>query len=339
MVQIAAAITACARIHMYKYICREDCYYTDTDSAILGSPLPEDEISMELGKLKLEHFVKEGIFLGPKLYGLDVDGEYIVKHKGLGKHLVDYEWFKSQYADLSRTMHLTVERNFNINWHTLEIERKEKHVTLGTKMGTKRDPILDNNNVWVNTQPKDVMDFGGHGDTILKYELMQIDSLMKIHTYEERVSNKEELLKNIEEKDELIDRLNKIIKKMEDLLGKKDEQIECLVNMNVGLNARIESLIEMNAGLNARIESLIEMNAGMNARIESLIEMNAGMNARIDSMNARIDSLIENELARKAPIQQPKFTPPTHGYKMKSDKKLRREQRRRNKHSKKASPP
>jgi hypothetical protein len=357
-VQIAAAITACARIHMYKYIGREDCYYTDTDSAILGSPLPEDEISMELGKLKLEHFVKEGIFLGPKLYGLDTDGEYIVKHKGLGKHLVDYEWFKSQYADLSRTMALTVERNFNINWRTLEIEKTLKRVTLGTKMGSKRDSIFDNNKVWVNTQPKDIMDFGGHGDTILKHELMHMDNL--INASKERVDNKEEPLKKDEEKDELM-------KNMEDQLRKKDEQIEYLVKTNESFNARmdsmsarLESLIEMNARKDEQIEFLVKMNEGFNARfarLESLIEnelarkapiqqpdspMNEGINARF----ARLESLIENELARKAPIQQPdspKFTPstgsPRHGYKMKSDKKLRREQRRRNKHSKKAPPP
>lgn len=35
-VQLAAAITACARIHMYPYISRPDCYYTDTDSIVLG---------------------------------------------------------------------------------------------------------------------------------------------------------------------------------------------------------------------------------------------------------------------------------------------------------------
>ncbi|KAF3775299.1 DNA polymerase [Nymphaea thermarum] len=44
-VQLAAAITACARIHMYPYISRPDCYYTDTDSIVLGSPLPDDLIS------------------------------------------------------------------------------------------------------------------------------------------------------------------------------------------------------------------------------------------------------------------------------------------------------
>ena len=31
-VQLAAAITASARIYMYPDISREDCYYTDTDS-------------------------------------------------------------------------------------------------------------------------------------------------------------------------------------------------------------------------------------------------------------------------------------------------------------------
>lgn len=54
-VHIAAAITASARIHMFKYISRQDCYYTDTDSIVIGEPLPDEEVSStELGKLKLE---------------------------------------------------------------------------------------------------------------------------------------------------------------------------------------------------------------------------------------------------------------------------------------------
>lgn len=40
-VQISAAITANARIHMYPYISREDCYYTDTDSVFLKNPLTD----------------------------------------------------------------------------------------------------------------------------------------------------------------------------------------------------------------------------------------------------------------------------------------------------------
>ncbi|GLJ46003.1 hypothetical protein SUGI_0968890 [Cryptomeria japonica] len=102
-VQLAAAIIAHSRIHMYKYISRPDCYYTDTDSTILGSPLPDDDVSpFELGKLKIEHFVKKGIFLAPKSYTLITEeaGD-IIKHKGPAKDLVNVDWFESQYADLS----------------------------------------------------------------------------------------------------------------------------------------------------------------------------------------------------------------------------------------------
>ncbi|NP_064103.1 orf135 (mitochondrion) [Beta vulgaris subsp. vulgaris] len=59
-VQLSTAITACARIHMYKYISRDDCYYTDTDSIVLSNPLPEDDVSSsELGKFKLEDQIKK----------------------------------------------------------------------------------------------------------------------------------------------------------------------------------------------------------------------------------------------------------------------------------------
>ena len=171
-VQLAAAITACARIHMYQYISRPDCYYTDTDSAVLGSPLPEEEISSELGKFKLEHFVKKGIFLAPKSYMLVTDDDCdIIKHKGPAKGLVNSEWFESQYADLSRTERITVESNFRIDWHTA---KKDFQISLGIKAGTKRDPVYDENNVWVDTQPKEVIDFGGEESTILKYSLNEL---------------------------------------------------------------------------------------------------------------------------------------------------------------------
>ncbi|MCD9640388.1 hypothetical protein HAX54_025675 [Datura stramonium] len=39
-VQMAAAITGYTRIHLYPYIARDNCYYTDTDSVVLGHPLP-----------------------------------------------------------------------------------------------------------------------------------------------------------------------------------------------------------------------------------------------------------------------------------------------------------
>ncbi|GFP80909.1 T-complex protein 1 subunit alpha [Phtheirospermum japonicum] len=45
VVHLSAAITACARIHMYPHISRPYCYYTVTDSIVLGSPLSDDQIS------------------------------------------------------------------------------------------------------------------------------------------------------------------------------------------------------------------------------------------------------------------------------------------------------
>ena len=193
-VHIAAAVTACSRMHMYKYISRPDCYYTDTDSAVLGSPLPEDEISStELGKLKIEHFVKQGIFLAPKTYSLKTEesGE-VVKHKGPAKNLVDVKWFESQLQDLSRTEDLIVKSHFRIDWHTLNIGEMDTHVRLGVNIGSKRVPIYDTNNVWVDTKPKEVLDFGGQDLTITKLE-------MKI--MQEQLATKDKELKELATKD------------------------------------------------------------------------------------------------------------------------------------------
>ncbi|KAF9603635.1 hypothetical protein IFM89_037148 [Coptis chinensis] len=126
-VQMSAAIIAYSRIHMYKYISGSDYYYTDTDSTILGSPLPEDEISsILLGKLKLENIISKGIFLAPKSYYLETPkDDLIIKHKGAAKNMVNEEWFEKQYADPSRTELINVESNFRIEWNNLQIIKKD----------------------------------------------------------------------------------------------------------------------------------------------------------------------------------------------------------------------
>ena len=99
-VQLAAAITASARMYMYPHISREDCYYTDTDSVVLSNPLSEDIIyPSELGKFKLEDKILNGYFLAPKAYCyFQIDGKNVVRFKGPAKNLVNPEWFESQYA-------------------------------------------------------------------------------------------------------------------------------------------------------------------------------------------------------------------------------------------------
>jgi len=166
-VQLAAAITACARINMYPYTSREDCYYTDTDSVVLGQPLHKDDIdSKVLGKFKLEDRILKGYFLAPKSYSyIPMDGNYtpmdgnkVTKYKGPGKQMVTPEWFELQYADPSREVNVSITSNFRIDWHTLNILRKESMVSLTIKQGGKRIPIYDKDNIWKDTEPIDIKD-------------------------------------------------------------------------------------------------------------------------------------------------------------------------------------
>ena len=206
-VQLSAAITACARIHMYDYIKRDDCYYTDTDSAVLGNELPQDEISsVELGKLKLEHFVLKGYFLAPKTYTLLTQEKgKIIKHKGAGKGSVDFEWFEKQLADPSRKMKVKVESPFQIDWNNLLIKQKTWDVTLGTKTDSKRKPFYVKN-VWVDTTPKDVYDITGYENLItpllLKHQKEKFDK--KENEYAHTIDSKNLELAKLREKVELL---------------------------------------------------------------------------------------------------------------------------------------
>ena len=251
-VQLAAAITACARIHMYKYTSRDDCYYTDTDSAVLGSPLPEDEVSStELGKLKLEHIVKNGIFLAPKSYMLVTDTGNIMKHKGLAKGIVNYERFMELYADQSLTKQVTVESNFRINWQTLSIAKKELQVSLGIQVDNKRDPVYDENNVWVDTQPKEVIDFGGEESTILKCEYKILRE--KYALLEENAKESAKRIASLEEENEFC-----------------NKTIESLMTQNKENAIRIASLESENKEYAKRIASMESEIAKMREEIKLL---------------------------------------------------------------------
>jgi len=178
-VQISAAITASARIHMYKYISRDDCYYTDTDSAILGSPLPDDEVSSTiLGKMKLEDKIRKGYFLAPKSYNYMNDkGKEVIKHKGRAHDLVDEKWFEDQYIDADKSEIQIIEDNFNRNWETLSILRKSYHVDKRIKLTEKRTLVYNENNVWIDTTPKEVCDYGNH--TRLMKKIMELINIKK----------------------------------------------------------------------------------------------------------------------------------------------------------------
>jgi len=85
-IAIASAITAEARIFMSYFKNNPDfkLYYSDTDSIVIDSPLPDEMIGNKLGQLKLEHKIKRAVFLAPKVYGIeDENGEITIKIKGV----------------------------------------------------------------------------------------------------------------------------------------------------------------------------------------------------------------------------------------------------------------
>lgn len=206
-VQIAAAITANARIYMYPYISRDDCYYTDTDSIVLSQPLPSELISSSiLGMFKLEAEIAKGLFLAPKSYYFDKkDGSQVKKFKGPGKDIVTPEWFEEQYEDPSRSVQVLVEANFRIDWLSLEIIKKDIFYKLGIKLGSKRIPVYDRNQKWVDTDPIDINDLSN----------IDYNSRKVIKSLSDRVIllENENLIKKLEERDREI----AIVKSLKDV--------------------------------------------------------------------------------------------------------------------------
>lgn len=176
-VQLSAAITSYARIYMHPYVSRPDCIYTDTDSIVLTSPLPDELVSPdEIGKFKLEYNNnKGGIFLAPKSYLIETPEGPVMKFKGPGKELIEPEMYKAIFDDLSHKKTIETEANFRISWKTMEIQRKDYKVTIGLPKSNKREKVfkvINGKEVWVDTLPRNIIDIGEDTATkILIYEL------------------------------------------------------------------------------------------------------------------------------------------------------------------------
>jgi len=57
---------------------------SDTDSAVLSKPLPNHLVGGELGQMKLEQQIKQGIFIRKKLYFiLNCNNKEIIKASGI----------------------------------------------------------------------------------------------------------------------------------------------------------------------------------------------------------------------------------------------------------------
>lgn len=109
-VAIAAAITAYARMGLTDNMMDETnpVYYHDTDSIVVQNPRPESSVGKELGQMKREYKIEEGIFAGPKRYSLKVEGgKEVIKAKGYGSKNLTFADYKTRRE--GGTMRMTKE--------------------------------------------------------------------------------------------------------------------------------------------------------------------------------------------------------------------------------------
>ena len=129
-VHIAAAIASYARIIIndYKNIPGNPCIMSDTDSAILPKPLPKNLVGAELGQMKLEHKITEGIFIRKKLYTIkNSNNQVIIKASGVDSSHLNYNLF----SDLLKGQSVEIERtNFNVEWNKLNINVVTSYIKL-----------------------------------------------------------------------------------------------------------------------------------------------------------------------------------------------------------------
>ena len=155
-VAIAAAVTAYSRVIINQY--KLDAlnlglaiFYSDTDSLVVNGPLPDNMVdSTTLGRLKLEHTFKEGIFVMPKVYYLELDdGSVVTKCKGYSGKLS-----KDQYLGLleGKSIDLTVTKWFrSLKDSTIQIKRNTPYVI--NPLFNKRQKLFDSSGKWFNTTP------------------------------------------------------------------------------------------------------------------------------------------------------------------------------------------
>ena len=111
---------------------------------------PEVCDSATLGKLKLEHTFKEGLFVLPKIYYLELDNDSVVtKCKGYPGKLS-----KDQYLELlkGKSINLPVTKWLrSLKNSTIQIKRNMPYVI--NPLFNKRQKVFDSSGAWVNSTP------------------------------------------------------------------------------------------------------------------------------------------------------------------------------------------
>ena len=127
-------------------------YYSDTDSLVLDGKLPSELVHpTELGKFKLEHEVKEGIFISGKTYCLVLkDGTLVKRAKGVDSESLSYEDYLSLLKDNDVT---GIKRSSDKNYSKGSVNIYLENILLKGDSYSRRVKLYDDNNKWVNTKP------------------------------------------------------------------------------------------------------------------------------------------------------------------------------------------
>jgi hypothetical protein len=118
-----------------------ECFYTETESYVVRKEFPPHLVSDEIGAFKLEHQVKEGLFIRPKDYYLETQqGKIITKLKGLSLRdsitKDDYlKLYKGEPVDL-----LDRRMTRNLNTGLQQVTRKQ---TIYPPTHDKREAVFD----------------------------------------------------------------------------------------------------------------------------------------------------------------------------------------------------
>lgn len=155
-IPIAAAITSYSRMYMNKIIGDKEynVYYTDTDSVVVDKPLTRRRVSSKmLGKFKLEHKIKEGLFILPKVYYIRELNNELVKFKGISNKIEDKSIF-NDVVDMRRLVYMPKNKEKRLNrdlWNMTGLKCSELNMRFDMDELARKKVVK--NGKWDNTKP------------------------------------------------------------------------------------------------------------------------------------------------------------------------------------------
>jgi hypothetical protein len=149
---ISAMITSYAACFMNKFlnIPGNECYYSDTDCAVLKYPLDSKYVGSGLGQFKFIGKAKRAYFITPKLYCLVLEnGKTIIKSKGIDSLNLN----ENDFIEMLYGLNITKQNNykFKIDFNKFTVNYSKYDFTISSKI-SKRKPIYENYKI-VDTLP------------------------------------------------------------------------------------------------------------------------------------------------------------------------------------------